>query len=172
VSSQAQTPRQYYVHNYAKIRGYFLRRTGSPDTADELVQEVWVQIASRAEDESLDSVEAWMRTVLVNLALKWVRKHRFRSIPQDPGAGFIDISDERPDAERILQARQRLAYLRDLVEQLPPKRRAVFVLYRGRGLSLKETADQLGISVKTVKIQMGEAMDFLRKRMSEAGLWP
>ncbi len=80
--------------------------------------------------------------------------------------------EDAVDMERTLHARRGVEYLRQLIDEMPPRRRAVFLLYRARGLSLRETADELGISIKTVKAQMTEALRVLREKMSEAGLWP
>jgi RNA polymerase sigma factor (sigma-70 family) len=163
---------QAYVRNYNKMRAFLLRRTGDPDAADELIQEAWLHIADRAEDPSIENPDAWLQTIVVKLSLRWIRKHRFRSIPQEPLTESIQVPDAQPGAERMMQDRQKLSFLRALVDEMPPRRRAVFILYRGGGLSLGETAEQLGISINTVKVQMAEAMEFLRNRMSEAGLWP
>ena len=51
---------------------------------------------------------------------------------------------------------------RTALEQLPPKRREIFILSRQQGLSYPEIAQQLNLSVKTVEAQMTHALMFLR----------
>jgi RNA polymerase sigma-70 factor (ECF subfamily) len=161
-----------YHRMRSALRAFLHRRTGDPQAADELVQEVWLRIADQADAHHLDNPEAWLQRIAANLALNWLKSHRFRVGLTAAGADVGAVADPAPDAERALHARRGLEHLRLLLEELPPRRRAVFLLYRGQGLSLRETADQLGISVKTAKNQMAEALDFLRRRMGEAGLWP
>jgi RNA polymerase sigma factor (sigma-70 family) len=169
----SETLGQAYVRRHSELRAFLLRRTGSADAADELVQEIWVRIASRAEDRTILNPDGWLQQVAVNLALRWLQRKRFRSSAHVEGAPLPEQQpDEAPAPDRALHARHGVQYLLQLVEEMPPRRRTVFLLYRGRGLSLNETAQQMGLSVLTVKRQMAEAMIFLRERMSEAGLWP
>jgi RNA polymerase sigma-70 factor (ECF subfamily) len=168
----SETLGQAYVRCYYEMSRFLAGRTGSRDAADELIQEVWLRIASRADDTSIENPDAWLQRLVINQSLTWLRKHRFRSLVVEPLNRAFEVADEAPDAETVAADRQRLDVLRELIEEMPPRRRAVFVLYRGRGLSLQETADHLGISIKTVKAQMTEAIAFLRQRMTDNGLWP
>jgi RNA polymerase sigma-70 factor (ECF subfamily) len=52
-----------------------------------------------------------------------------------------------------------------LVDTLPERRRAIFVLYRKHGLSYKEIAEVMGIARKTVENQMGKSLQFLREKL-------
>ncbi|WEK45178.1 MAG: RNA polymerase sigma factor [Candidatus Andeanibacterium colombiense] len=163
---------QAYVRCYREMWRFLAARTGSRDAADELIQEVWLRIAGRADDSSIDNPDAWLQRLVINQSLTWLRRNRFRTIAYEPLDKAASVADEAPDAETIAADRQRHDVLCALVDEMPPRRRAVFVLYRGRGLSLQEVADHLGISIKTVKAQMSEAIAFLRQRMTESGLWP
>ncbi len=160
------------IRQYDQMRAFLLRRTGDHQAAEELAQDVWLQIAARAEDHSIDNPDAWLRRVAVNLAINWLKANGFRTRLLRHDVEMGDVAEDAAGVERTLHARRGVDYLRQLVDEMPPRRRAVFLLYRARGLSLRETADELGISVKTVKAQMTEALRTLRERMSEAGLWP
>lgn len=52
-----------------------------------------------------------------------------------------------------------------LLEELPPARREVFMLYWKSGLNYREIADQLNISEKTVATQVHRSLDFLRDKL-------
>jgi RNA polymerase sigma factor (sigma-70 family) len=160
------------VRNYDGIRSFLRRRTGDAQVAEELTQEVWLLIAPRAEDPSILNPDAWLRKIAVNLSIDWLRQNSFRSQLTGAHAEGSDALDDTPDVERALQARQSLAFLESLVDELPPRRRAAFLLYRGRGLTVAETAHELGVSTLTAKTQIRDALAFLRRRMIDAGLWP
>ena len=49
------------------------------------------------------------------------------------------------------------------IESLPPKRKEIFILSREKGLSNREIADQLNISVSTVENQMNKSLKYLRE---------
>jgi RNA polymerase sigma factor (sigma-70 family) len=166
------TLRQAYIRRHAEMRQFLRRRTGDADAADELVQDVWEHIAEIADEPDHENPDGLLQRIIVVLALKWQRRRHLHPIFDDPDILYENLLDDAPDAERALHAKRGISYLGQLIDELPPKKRAVYVLYRGRGLSLKQTADQLGISVKTVKAHMSQTMHFLRQRMLDAGLWP
>ena len=56
-------------------------------------------------------------------------------------------------------------YILKLLEELPPARREVFMLYWKSGLNYREIADQLNISEKTVATQVHRSLDFLRDKL-------
>ncbi|WEK45196.1 MAG: RNA polymerase sigma factor [Candidatus Andeanibacterium colombiense] len=166
------TLRDAYGRRQARLRAFFLRRTGSPEAAEDLVQELWLRIARDADATGFENPDSWLQRIAINLALNWLRQNRFQAqyiAHADDGA---DAVDDAPGPDRQAQARQGMDFLRDLLDELSPRRRRAFLLYRGEGLSLNETAQQMGVSSSTAKKQIAAAVAFLRERMSEAGLWP
>lgn len=55
--------------------------------------------------------------------------------------------------------------LQAAIAELPDRCRQIFELSRGDGLKYAEIASRLGISVKTVEVQMGKALRILRERL-------
>ena len=53
------------------------------------------------------------------------------------------------------------------INSLPERRKEIFKLSREDGLKYREIADQLGISVKTVEVQMGLALKQLREMLKD-----
>ena len=51
------------------------------------------------------------------------------------------------------------------IEALSPRRREIFLLSRNKGLKYREIAEELGISIKTVETQMGQALKELREKL-------
>ncbi|WEK45175.1 MAG: RNA polymerase sigma factor [Candidatus Andeanibacterium colombiense] len=173
---------QVYVRRYGAMRDFIRRRVGSAEVAEELIQDAWVAIAPRAEDPAIENPEAWLQRVVVNLTLNWLKTNQFRShfvVEEERGgesgaadAGLAAYPDDRPNAERVLHYRQGLDRLMLLIDDLPPGRRAAFLLCRGEGLSLGEAAARLQISIKTVSGQVSAAVRSLREELIAAGLWP
>ncbi|MBO9601867.1 MAG: RNA polymerase sigma factor [Novosphingobium sp.] len=170
--AQGETLGQAYLRRHAALRAFMLRRTGDPEVADELVQEVWLRIAADADVTGLGNPDSWLQKIAVNLTLNWLKSHRFRSRFTSAMLDDFDAADEAPDPERTALARQGVEYLKDVIEELPHRQRQAFILYRGEGLSLKETAKRMEIKVITVQVLAAQALRYLRTRMVEAGLWP
>lgn len=174
---------QVYVRQYGAMRDFIRRRVGSAEVAEELIQDAWVAIALRAEDPAIENPEAWLQRVVVNLTLNWLKTNRFRSHflvagdARDEDSDALESAiaahpDERPNAERVIHYRQGFDRLMLLIDELPPGRRAAFLLCRGEGLSLGEAAERLQISIKTVSGQVSAAVRSLREDLIAAGLWP
>jgi RNA polymerase sigma-70 factor (sigma-E family) len=102
-----------------------------------------------------DNVDAYTRGVLTNAWLdEWRRPWRREKVTDD----VPDRSDpEFPQAAWV----DRQALL-DLLQQLPPRRRAVIVLRFYCDLSVDETAHVLGISPGTVKSQAARGLETMR----------
>jgi RNA polymerase sigma-70 factor (ECF subfamily) len=61
-------------------------------------------------------------------------------------------------------------YITELVNQLPERRKEIFIKSRFEGLSIKEIAEKLKISHKTVENQLTEALKFIRKNLNRENI--
>ena len=97
---------------------------GSDDAAD-LVQETYLRAADRLHQlRDPDLFDAWIVRIALNEARSAVRRRRRRL---EQAAGFAIQVAPVPDAE-----------LRQLVDQLAPRERAVIVLHYGYGYRMAE----------------------------------
>lgn len=103
------------------------------------------------------SFEGWIRRIMVNESLTYIRKHKSMYLEVD-----IEQADREPNCEELgnhLEAED----LMKMVNQLPVGYRTVFNLYAIEGYSHKEIAKQLGISENTSKSQLSRARVLLQK---------
>ncbi len=107
------------------------------------------------------SFEGWIRRVVVNEALTYLRRNRSMYIETD-----LVAADREPDYQQIsdhLEAED----LMNMIQELPAGYRIVFNLYAIDGYSHKEIGDQLNISENTSKSQLSRARMFLQKLLAE-----
>jgi RNA polymerase sigma factor (sigma-70 family) len=168
----SETLGQAYVRRHPELLAFMLRRTGDAQVAEDLVQDLWLCIADDADVTGLDNPDAWLQRIAVNLTLNWLKRNRFRSRLTTAMPEHLEPADDAPDQERAVLSRQGVEFLKDVIEELPQRQRTAFLLYRGEGLSLKETAKHMGVQVITVQVQVSHALRYLRGRLMEAGLWP
>lgn len=172
LNSLAQAAEAYYD----ELRQFVRRRTGSHAIAEEVVQETWIR-ANGLTTELPDNPRAYLYRMAGNLAIDQIRRDRARNLGPDDendanqssGPALEAIPCPAPSPLDNAISEQELAVLSLAVEELPDKCREVFLLYRGEGLKMREIAEQLGITLKTVEKHIARAMLHCRKRLREAG---
>ena len=142
-----------------KFLGLCRRYVKTTENAEEVLIEGFCKAFQKMDSYSgQGSFEGWLRRIMVNEALMFLRKqHRFQE-HQDIEQMF-DLSDSAPSAEDELSAQEILA----LLDELPTGYRTVFNLYVLEEFKHREIADMLGISINTSKSQLILA----KKRLQE-----
>lgn len=146
------------------------RLVGSPSTAEDLVQDVFVSLLRGNTLAEAHNASAYLARCATNTALDHLRRERVRQRYFAEGAlPDHDVACPAPLPDEVLQGRQEMAALRQSIDALPPKCRAVFLLSREHGLTMKEIADRLGLSEKTVEKHIARAMLQCRQAMRASG---
>ncbi|GAB4003103.1 SigE family RNA polymerase sigma factor [Nocardioides ultimimeridianus] len=137
------------VRRGALLRSAYLL-TGSHADAEDLVQVALIKVVPHWR-RIADDPDAYVRRVLVRESISRWRRRRWREVhtARVPEPPIDDPVDER------------LA-LRDALDRLAPRQRAVVVLRYFEDLTERETAEVLGIAVGTVKSQTRDALARLR----------
>jgi RNA polymerase sigma-70 factor (family 1) len=155
--------RKYGTRLYRFAYGYLK----STEEAEELVQDVFTKIWEKRVDlrEEL-SFKSYLFTVAFNL----IRKH-FKTkarIAEYLKSGLSDIDSQTTDKITYNSLNQ---YIGELVNQLPDRRKTIFIKSRIEGLSIKEIAEELKISHKTVENQLSAALKFIRTNLNKDGIY-
>jgi RNA polymerase sigma-70 factor, ECF subfamily len=156
---------------YGRHRGgvfrYVLRQVGLRSAAEEVFQEIWMNIiSSRARYR----VEARFATFLYHVAHNCVIDHFRRKTPLH----LISLDDDADEAhqvagpardqpEQAAALRQSAATLLNSLALLPPEQREVFLLHEEGGLTLEEIAGVTGTGRETVKSRLRYALAKLRE---------
>ena len=107
--------------------------------------------------KSEGSFEGWIRKIVVNEALSYLRRNRSMYLETD-----LEQADREPDYAGIGDQLEADDLLK-MIQELPTGYRIVFNLYAIDGYSHKEIAEQLGISENTSKSQLSRARTYLQK---------
>lgn len=139
-----------------KLRRRIRGRVGSDDEASDLVQDAFARLLGARPTEGLRAPGAFLNRIVRNLLIDRSRRLSARPphVPLDTEAEFA-VAPEQAEFIELEQMRRRY---RDVVETLPPRMREVFVLHRIDGLSYKQIATRLDISVRTVEWHIAEAI--------------
>lgn len=126
-----------------------------------MLHDALVRTALVHERSPLAEPHAYLRTVVRTVL---VDQHRDRARWVTPSGSDFDSESETdaeqtgavtdlaaPSAERMAQLQECLAAAQRVLEQLPPRRREVFWLFRVEGYTCREIAERLGLTLKTVQ---------------------
>jgi RNA polymerase sigma factor (sigma-70 family) len=146
---------------------YARRLADDPDTADDVVQEIWLRVV-RGIARLRDPVR--LRAWIFGIARR-VLMDRLRSKYGEPGHVALDGTDLPAPADTS-SLEDAIDIMHEELAQLPMTEREVLELFYLQGLSLTELAEILGIPVGTVKSRLFRARHALRQVMSDKGLQP
>jgi len=131
--------------------------------AEDVLITAFTKILNRIDQYTGEgNFEGWMRKVVVNDALSYLRKNKNMYLETD-----ISAADYEPDYDK-LENRLEAEDLLKMIESLPTGYRIVFNLYAIEGYSHKEIGEQLGISENTSKSQLSRARAALQKCLMES----
>ncbi|MDZ7608341.1 MAG: RNA polymerase sigma factor [Cyclobacteriaceae bacterium] len=112
--------------------------------------------------EGKGSFEGWMKRIVINEALGYLRKNKTMYLETD-----IEAADRQPDYERA-ESTLEAEDLMKMIGALPPGYRTIFNLYAIEGYSHKEIGELLGINENTSKSQLSRARVYLQKKIVES----
>ena len=115
----------------------------------------------------------WLFTVARNHCIDYLRKHKLPTISinkmmtdVDGKRTNFDLISEDLNPEQVMEKRQRIAILRQIVDQLKPKYRDLVKLRYFKELSYEEISITLEVPIGTVKAQLHRSREQLFKIMS------
>jgi RNA polymerase sigma-70 factor, ECF subfamily len=155
------------------LAAFLARYVESPATAEDLVQDLfcrlWAERARMRIERGSPSVRTYLFTAARNRALNHLRRERVADRHAETVGRWLDPTDPSAPGEAALLAS---IEAERTIAALPPQCRRVFWLCRRQHLSHRQIAERLGISVKTVEVQMGRALKRLRAAQHRDSLTP
>ncbi len=151
--------------HYAALCRTAFRIVNDRDTAEDLVQEVFMKVwNNRRTLEINSSLKAYLHRSAINTALNYLEKNK-RQVNME-SEDLLNISPASHSLEEHLSFKEVETRVDEAINALPPACRTIFVLSRYEHLSYQEIANQLNLSVKTVENQMGKALKIMREYLN------
>jgi RNA polymerase sigma-70 factor, ECF subfamily len=153
-----------FRRHHAQIYRYLSRRTGDPDWAEDLAQEVFLDatVALAVPGFSPNSMPAWLHTIAKR---RFADDARRRRLSVDSAAdGAVDelpaLDYEEDDRRAVI----------DAIALLEPGERGVITMRLLRGCSFREIASALEISEAAAKMRFQRALAVLRRELKQQGV--
>jgi RNA polymerase sigma-70 factor (sigma-E family) len=156
----------FFQRYHAELSRFAYLMTGEPEAADDLAADALTEVWRHWDRvNAADSSIAYARGVLANLVRNRIRRldRERRGLARMAAAWRDRESARQGDVPTVLDVREAL-------RQLSYSRRACVVLRHGFGLSERETAAFLNISVGTVKSQTSRGAAQLVRLLGETPL--
>jgi RNA polymerase sigma-70 factor (family 1) len=135
------------------------------ETSEDIVQDVFVKCWTAILQDGLEiQQEHYLYRSVKNAALNYVKSQKIRKNYADDYGATHTEADMGNDQLVAAETRDRIM---SAIDQLPPQCRKVFMLCVLEDKSYKEAAEQLSISVNTVKTQMTKAFSTLRPQLKD-----
>lgn len=152
------------------------RITGRDGPAEDIAQQVFLKAYENfAQLQTSPAAGGWLKTVARNLALnhatRYRRRWRFFSEMRTDDDDDVDMDIPQPEEDAAdFDDDTRRAVVAEALQKLPDHRRLPLVLYHFEEMSYEEIAQQLGVSLSKVKIDILRARGALAKILAARGL--
>ena len=150
---------------YVELCDYVLRLVGSADTAEDIVQELFLRLwDTRGPRDATRLTRPYLFVAARNSALKYLRH-------QHVAEAWVERASRQPPPvaetpEDLCLAEELESAVQDAILELPTRCREIFLLRRRDQLPYEEIAIRAGVSLGTVKSQMWRAAGLLRKKLA------
>jgi RNA polymerase sigma-70 factor, ECF subfamily len=160
----AELQKTYSRRVYKRILSITRNREDAEDALQDTFLSAYLALPSF---EGKSKLSSWLTRIGINSALMILRRRRYRpetSFEQQDFEGdgaCVDVRDEALDPEQLYDQQQRCHAIRCALQRLDPKSRTAMGIRISEEYSMKEIAQDLGVSVASVKARLHRA----RKRL-------
>ncbi len=157
-----------YLSEQGRLRRLIHRIVGNRTTAEDLVQDTFVNLMGPSLRATINDEKAYLARVARNLAIDHHRKQRTFVSLED--AELFAMADPTPSAETSIADRQALLLTFEILASLPVRTRKAFEMHRLGEHTLAEIAQALGMSNAHAGRLVMEGYRTVRDRLRAQGI--
>ncbi len=142
------------------------------DVAEDLLQDVFVKVLHTLNSDKYNEegkFQPWVMRIAHNLAIDHFRKaKRYPTILLEDGSNLfnsLSFAEDSSEEQRIKE--ETLAWVRNLIDELPEAQKEVVIMRHYLDMSFQEIAEQTGVSINTALGRMRYALNHIRKKMKQ-----
>ncbi|MBO9683980.1 MAG: RNA polymerase sigma-70 factor [Flavisolibacter sp.] len=169
LSEDMQAYKELYLLMYPNLHRFCYSFTRSKEAAEEVVSDVFIKLWQiRSQLSSINNLRVYLYRITKNLSLNYLAQ-----ASRNPAIQSADIDIESSidfrDPEDLYISKETIQKIKLIIQELPPQCKIIFFLVREHGLTYKEVADILTISVFTVRNQLAIATKKIAEAISSGG---
>jgi RNA polymerase sigma-70 factor (ECF subfamily) len=168
---------EYLVTKFRRpMLSFMYRMARNSAVAEELVQEIFLRVyRSRATYNAEAKFSTWLYRIATNLAVNHARDTKYErpelsvslDEPDSDTGQKLDLADRTASAEQALLRRERLAAIRQHVQNLPERQRLAVLMHKYQGMDYRQIAAVLKLSESATKSLLFRAYETLREKLKD-----
>ena len=148
---------------YKALCGYVLGILGDEGQAEDVVQEVFIYFWEHREELKVEnSLRAYLYTSVRHRALKLLQK---QALIQKHSSKLTEFVDYMLSTEYTFEEEKAISKMKEVLQELPQQCLKVFLMSNLEEKKYSEIADELGISINTVKSHITKAYRMIRQQI-------
>ena len=160
----------FFQLHYRPLCYFAAQMVGDHQDAEDIVKDTYVKLWQKhTAFATSQNIKAFLYITTRNACLNFLRHMQVRESSKKE----LMFLEEEKGQELIVNQMIRAELMQEIygeIEKLPEKRRMVFKMAYVEGLKNDEIAEQMNISIHTVKEHKGKALQFLRLRFSDRNI--
>ncbi len=162
--------REILARYRAPVYNLCWRMTRNEEDARDLGQEIFIKVFRLLDrfDEQY-AFHSWLFRIATNHCIDHLRRQRLRFLSYDRDGGSADedevmqVASEAPSPDVVLQRREAVEKLEEVIAELPPHYRVITLLRHDQQLSYEEIAESLSLPLGTVKARIHRARNMIQQ---------
>lgn len=161
---------EIYETYASRVLNLAYRLTGDEETARDLTQEIFIKVYEHLDSfEQRSDIFTWIYRIAANHVMNHLKKEKRRRLlglldrripdvlAETGGEPVFDAPSPDPTAQKKLEDAERARVVWGAVRALPAEYRVPLVLYHYDGMSYKDIAETLGLSLSAVETRIHRA---------------
>jgi len=155
-----------FNYYYSGLCAYARRWVADPVVAEDLVQDFFVRLwMNRSKPEITSSLKSYLFTSVKNRSINHLKHNK---VKEQYGRRISETESDHQESEGWEFTESELTELIERgMEKLPPRCREIFILSRFEGKDNGKIAEMLGLSKRTVELQISNALKTLRAELKD-----
>lgn len=155
-----------FNYYYSGLCAYVRRWVINPDVAEDLVQDFFVRLwINSSKLEITSSLKSYLFTSIKNVGVNHLKHNKVKN---QYGRHILETeADHQESAGWEFTEPELTELIEKGLEKLPPRCREIFVLSRFEGKDNGRIAEMLGLSKRTVELQISNALKVLRTELKD-----
>lgn len=169
VRGERRSQELFYKTFYGKMLAVCMRYSRNREEAQDVLHDGMIKVFLKLESfENKGSLEGWVRRIIVNNAIDFVRSRRDFYLGQEQDYLIDEMIDDSADERDLEMVRElKVEKLIGLIQKLSPAYQTVFNLYAIENMTHKEIAEKLNINIGTSKSNLAKAKMRLKELVEE-----